>query len=141
VIAQDSGNRFNETQLAVGLSRLEAECGGPLAALDYNMLAIRHYHDAGNTVNVRVAQSQLAIIFDRLGRYEPAATIAGSAFSPLTAALSEFSVAIAHLRDVLGDQSYESLARKGEVMTTAAMATYAYDQIDQARTELDADSK
>ena len=31
---------------------------------------------------------------------------------------------------------YESLARQGETMTTAAMATYAYDQIDQARTEL-----
>jgi hypothetical protein len=47
------------------------------------------------------------------------------------------STAIAHLRDVLGDQTYESLARKGETMTTAAMATYAYDQIDQARTELE----
>ena len=32
--------------------------------------------------------------------------------------------AIARLRDVLGDQTYESLARKGETMTTAAMATY-----------------
>jgi hypothetical protein len=41
------------------------------------------------------------------------------------------------LRDVLGDQVYESLARKGETMTTAAMATYTYDQIDQARTELE----
>jgi hypothetical protein len=38
-------------------------------------------------------------------------------------------------------QPYESLARKGETMTTAAMATYAYDQIDQARTELKALSK
>ena len=46
-----------------------------------------------------------------------------------------------HLRDVLGDQTYESLARKGETMTTAAMATYAYDQIDQARAELNAVSK
>jgi hypothetical protein len=36
-----------------------------------------------------------------------------------------------------GDHSYESLARKGETMTTAAIATYAYDQIDQARTELE----
>ena len=35
-------------------------------------------------------------------------------------------------------QTYESLARKGETMTTAAMVTYAYDQIDQARTELTA---
>ena len=79
--------------------------------------------------------------FDRLGRYQAAATIAGFAFSPLTAALPEFNTAIAHLRDVLGDQIYESLARKGETMTTAAMATYAYDQIDQARAELNAVSK
>ena len=49
--------------------------------------------------------------------------------------------AIAHLREVLGDQTYESLARKGETMTTAAMVTYAYDQIDQARAELKAVSK
>ena len=38
--------------------------------------------------------------------------------------------------EVLGDQTYESLARKGEAMTTASMVAYAYDQIDQARTEL-----
>jgi hypothetical protein len=51
------------------------------------------------------------------------------------------NTAITHLRDVLGDQTYESLARKGETMTTAAMATFAYDQIDQARAELNAVSK
>ena len=50
----------------------------------------------------------------------------------------ELNTAIAHLRHVLGDQAYESLARKGETMTTAAMVTYAYDQIDQARAELNA---
>jgi len=136
VIARDSGNRFNETQLAVGLSRLEAECGDPLAALGYIRLAIRNYHDAGNTANMRVAQGELAGLLDRLGRHEPAATIAGSAFSPLTAALPEFSTTIAHLRDLLGDQTYESLAHKGETMTRAEMARYAYEEIDQARTEL-----
>ena len=31
--------------------------------------------------------------------------------------------------------------RGGEVMTTAAMVSYAYDQIDQARTELTAVSE
>ena len=56
-------------------------------------------------------------------------------------AFPEINTAIAHLRAVLGDQTYESLARKGETMTTAAMATYAYDQIDQARAELKAVSK
>jgi hypothetical protein len=48
---------------------------------------------------------------------------------------------IAHLREVLGDQTYESLAHKGETMSTAEMVTYAYDQIDQARAELNAVSK
>jgi hypothetical protein len=42
---------------------------------------------------------------------------------------------------VLGEATYESLARKGETMTTAAMVAYAYDQIDQARTELNAVSE
>jgi len=51
--------------------------------------------------------------------------------------MPEFDRAITHLRDVLGEATYESLARKGETMTTADMVTYAYDQIDQARTELE----
>jgi hypothetical protein len=85
---------------------------------------------------MHVAQAQLAVLFDRLGRYEPAATIAGSSLSPLTAALPEFKTAIAHLREVLGDQTCESLAREGEMMTIAATATYAYDQIDHARAQL-----
>src|SRR6185437_9725947 len=61
------------------------------------------------------------------------------AFSPPTAAtVPEISTALAHLRDVLGDQIYESLARQGERMSTTAIVTYAYDQIDQARAELKA---
>jgi hypothetical protein len=40
------------------------------------------------------------------------------------------------LREVLGDEAYESFARAGENMTNAAMATYAFDQIDRARVEL-----
>jgi len=137
VIAQDTGNRYIETLLAGAVSHLEAEHGDPLAALDHVTLAIRNYHDAGNTAGVRSTLALLIATFDRLGRYEPAAIIAGLALSPLTAALPEFNTAITHLRDVLGEATYESLARKGETMTTAAMVTYAYDQIDQARTELE----
>jgi hypothetical protein len=56
-------------------------------------------------------------------------------------AFPEINIAITHLREVLGEQTYESLANKGETMTTAAMVTYALDQIDQARAELNAVSK
>ena len=143
VIARDSGNRYTETLVADGVSHLEAEHGDPLAALDHVMLAIGNFHDAGNTTGVHVALATLAVLFGRLGRHEPAATMAGFAVvSPLAATgLPEFNTAIAHLRDVLGDQTYESLARTGETMTTAAMATYAYDQIEQARTDLTAGPK
>jgi predicted ATPase len=138
VIAQDSGNRSNASSLAPFLARLEAEHGDPVSAFDHLTLAIRIYHNAGNTTTIRVPLAILAALFDRLGHYEPAATIAGFAVNPLTtAALPEINTAITHLRDVLGEANYESLARKGETMTTAAMATYAYDQIDQARTTLE----
>jgi tetratricopeptide (TPR) repeat protein len=138
VIARDSGNRDTETHLAGVLGRLETEHGDPLAALEYSAIAIRNYHDAGSTANMRAVLAALAACLDRLERYEQAATIAGFGFSPLTRAwIPEFGSLITHLRDVLGDQTYESLARKGETMTTAEMVTYAYDQIDQARTELE----
>ncbi|MGO9156285.1 ATP-binding protein [Mycobacterium sp.] len=138
VIAQDSGNRTYASILAPLLARFEAEHGDPLAAFDHLNLAIRGYHNAGNTTSIRIPLAVLAVLFDRLGRHEPAATIAGFALSPIAAtAFPEITTAITHLRDVLGEATYESLAHKGETMTTAEMATYAYDQIDQARTELE----
>ena len=110
-----------------------------LAAFDPLTEGIRNLHDSGNPANMRTPLATLAALLDRLGRYEPAATIAGFAFNHFTAAAApEISTTIAHLRDVLGDQVYESLTRTGETMSTAAMATYAYDQIDQARAELNA---
>ena len=90
--------------------------------------AVRYCDDAGNATLIPVSLAILAAVLDRLERYEPAATIAAFALSPLTAAtIPEITTAIAHLRN--------------ETMTTAAMTTYAYDQIDQARAELNAVSK
>jgi hypothetical protein len=141
VIAQDSGNRAQVTALAVRLALLEAE-HGTVSVFDHLTLAIRNYLRLGDTTVIRVPLALLAVLFDRLGRYETAATIAGFALSPLAAkGVPQITTAIAHLREVLGVQAYESLARKGEAMTTAAMVTYAYDQIDQARAELNAVSK
>jgi hypothetical protein len=77
VIAQDSGNRTIASTLASSLARLEAQHGDPLAALDHLTLAIRNFYNAGDTTTIRVPLAVLAALFDRLGRYEPAATIAG----------------------------------------------------------------
>jgi hypothetical protein len=138
VIAQDSGNRFRTSMLAPFLARFEAEHGDTVSAFDHLTLAIRNFYDSGNTTSLRLPLAVLAALFDRLGRYEPAATIVGFALSPFSAsAVPEITTAITHLRDVLGDPVCASLARQGGTMTTAAMMTYAYDQIDQARAELE----
>jgi hypothetical protein len=68
VIAQDSGNRFNESHLAAALARLEAQHGDPLAALEYSAVAIRHIHDSGNSTTIRGPLATLAVFLDRLGR-------------------------------------------------------------------------
>ncbi len=142
VIAQDSGNRTHASMLANRLALLEAEQGGTVSAFDHLTLAIRNYHNAGDPTTIRIPLAVLAVLFDRLGRFEPAATIAGFALSPIAAAAAPgITTAITHLRDVLDEATYESLARKGETMTTAEIVAYAYDQIDQARAELDAVSK
>jgi predicted ATPase len=136
-VAEDSGNRGNTTHLATLVARIEAEYGDSLRALHYIAVAIHNHHDSGNPTNMRAALATLATLLDRMGRYEPAATIAGFASIPFAlATYPELRTATAHLRHVLGDHDYESLASKGETMSTAEVATYAYNQIDQARAEL-----
>jgi predicted ATPase len=141
-IAQSSGNRWTETHLANILGRLEARHGDPVAALDHLTSAIRNYHDSGNTIVMRVPLAVLAAFLSKLGREEPAATIAGYAISPITKSwVPEIKTMLTHLRDVLGEQTHASLSAKGAAMTATAVTILAYDQIDQARTELNAISK
>jgi predicted ATPase len=136
--AHESGNRYNESHISNVLGRLEANYGNPLAALEHLSEAIHSYHDSGSFGVMRVPLAALAALLGKLGRDEPAATIAGYAFSPITKGwVPELGAAIAHLREVLGDQTYEALTSTGETMTASAIAAYAYDQIDQARTQLE----
>jgi predicted ATPase len=141
-VAEGSGNRLTGTYLAMLVGRVELLYGDSLRALHFIAVAIHNYHDSGNPMTMRAPMAALAAVLDRMGRYEPAAIIAGFASSPFAVTMApELLTATAHLRTALGDQAYESLAGKGEAMTTAAMVTYAYDQIDQARAELNAVSK
>ncbi|MBE1546255.1 putative ATPase [Mycobacterium sp. OAS707] len=137
-IAQDSGIRYNESHLASVLGRLEARHGDARSALEYLQLSIGNYHDCGNTSTLRVPLASLAACLERLEYWEGAAVIAGFASGHLARAwLPELGSAIAHLRDVLGDQRYVELSEKGAAMTAATLVAYAYDQIDQARVELE----
>jgi predicted ATPase/class 3 adenylate cyclase len=133
-IAQENDNRFAESQLAGSLSRVTAAHGDPVEAFDYLILSIRNHHDAGSFTLMRSPLATLGAIFDRLEQYKAAATISGFAGTPFTRSVfPEIDTTIVHLREVLGDAVYESFARAGQDMTNAAMAAYAFEQIDQAR--------
>ena len=136
VIAQDCGTILVEDALASTLSRLETQHGDPLVALDFVALAIRSLYDAGNTTLIVGPVANLASLFDRLGRYEPAAVIAGFASAKVIPGLTKIEATEDHLREVLGDQAYVSLASAGATNTLAEVAAYAFDQIAQARAEL-----
>ena len=111
-----------------------------LGAFDPLTEGIRNLHDSGNPANMRTPLATLAALLDRLGRYEPAARIAGFALSPPTST-SVGSPKSPPRSPTCGMPSAtrptNRLARKVDGMTTAAIATCAYDQIDQApnRTE------
>ena len=136
-VARDSGNRFYESHVSVVLSDLETRHGSPEAAFDHLTLAIRNYLETGNIATSRSPLAILAGLLDRLGHNEPAATIADFAANPLTRmAFPEITTTIEHLREVLGETRYEALAQTGRAMNNAAMAKYAFEQIDQARAQL-----
>ncbi|MGA8544337.1 MAG: AAA family ATPase, partial [Mycobacterium sp.] len=54
VIAQDSGGHSIASVLANNLARLEVEHDDPVAALDHLTVAIRNFHNAGDTTTIRV---------------------------------------------------------------------------------------
>jgi hypothetical protein len=136
-IAHDSGNRYVGSNAAIAMSRLAVIQGDPKDAFDFLVLAIRSYYDSGSFILVHGPLAMVATLMDRLGHYEPAATIGGFAAIPIVRlSFPEVDSVITHLREVLGDERYESLARAGGSMTNAQMATYTFEHIDQARAEL-----
>jgi hypothetical protein len=62
VIAQDSGNRTYASVLAPFLARLEAEHGDTVSAFDHLTLAIRNFHNAGDTASIRGPLAILAVL-------------------------------------------------------------------------------
>ncbi|OBF28373.1 cyclase [Mycobacterium sp. ACS1612] len=136
-VAQANGIRQMESVLASTLSSIAVGHASPAEALDYLELAIRSYYDSGSLTFISGPLGLLVAVFDRLGCYEQAATISTlSAPAISRATFPEITAAIAHLRRVLGDQTYDSLTRSGAEMTHAARAAYALDQIERVRADL-----
>jgi hypothetical protein len=143
LIAQESGNRANVSYLAMtlamALNRIDGENRDPSLTLDNITLAIRNYYDSGNITQMRAALGLLTTFLDRRHDYEPAAVVGGfAAVSPTSApSIGEFETVLAHLRDELGAQSYAALARQGADMSMVGAVSFAHEQIDRVRRELE----
>ena len=136
-IARDTGNRLLETYHMAPLSRLAAKQADPTEMLDFIAMSIHNYLDAGNYFLLPQPIAVLAYYFDHIGFYETAATLSGFATTSFaTIYILETELAIAHLREALGEESYANLAGRGAAMTGAAMAEYALEQVDRVRDEL-----
>jgi predicted ATPase len=136
-IAHDSGSLQTESSIASMLTVLATDHGEPADALNYSAISIRYYYDSGNFYLVKNTLATLAALFDRVDRPETAAIVSGFADSIFArASYPEFASVIAHLRDVLGDTAYDSFARQGKDMSSAAVVEYTLEQIDRARAEL-----
>ena len=126
VIAQDSGNRDNESHLALNLAWLEAEHGDTASAFDHLTLSIPNYHDSRDTALIRAPLVILAALFDRLGHHEAAVTIAEFAANPFTTATSpEITTAIAHCGNAggVGHKPHHLLCGDELRCSTAQLAT------------------
>jgi predicted ATPase len=138
-ISEESSNR-QQTSITAGLlSGLAAARGEFTDAFVYITQMLRYYHDSGTVELMRTTLGMLAALLDGLGHFEPAATISGfTADSLALGSFPEITNAVAHLREVLGADGYDALARVGASMTNAEAAAYAFEQIDRARALLPA---
>jgi hypothetical protein len=134
VVARDCGNRQWERLCATCSADLEAEHGDPHTAFDLYAETIRGYHDAGDTLSARSPMAGLAVFFDRVGHYEPAATIAGYATNPFTTIDNPELAAMAErLRDALGAVRYHALTTTGSAMAADDAVRYVLAEIEAAR--------
>ncbi|RAV18231.1 hypothetical protein DQP55_01805 [Mycolicibacterium sp. GF69] len=120
------------------MGRLAVRHGDSTEALDFIAKSIRSYLDSGNYFLLPQPIAVLAHFFDRIGHYETAAMLSGFATTSFaTTYFPEIETAITHLRDVLSDETYESLADRGAATTKADMAKYALEQMDRVRADVD----
>ena len=134
-VAHDSNNTWQEAMIGTELAALETAHGDATAALESIRRVIESQDRAGDVVTLTYSLSNLAVVFDRLGRLEPAATLFGTVAQTLPSRLIEHSSTIEHLNHVIGSANVEQQMRVGGTMDRRAATLYALSEIERARNE------
>ena len=134
-VAHDSDNTWQEAMNPNGARRPETAHGDAGAALESLRRVIDSQDRAGDVVTLTYSLSHLAVLFDRLGRPEPAATLFGTVARMSPSRLAELSSTIEHLNHVIGSANVEQQMRVGGTMDRRAATLYALSEIERARNE------
>ncbi len=123
VIAQDSGNRYNESHSGERAVRSRSRTRRPAGRARLPRAGHPQFPRRGQHQRCSASPWPSSPPFstgsDATNRRPPSPVSLSAPYRQRPSPNS--TPPITHLRDVLGDQTYESLARKGETMTTAAM--------------------
>jgi len=127
--------QFFEGFLARDAARLHTSDGEPEAALVLFRDAVTSFHRAGNVPQLIITLASVPALFERLDRFEAAATLLG--------AMSRHESSFHHVPELaeledrlaagLGPARTKELLAEGSTLGLDAAAAYARDQIDAAR--------
>ncbi len=124
---------FWEANLAQDAARLEAVHGELDDALALFSKGINAFHHAGNVAFLAATFASLAMFFDRFERPEIAATIYGASTRQASISLvPHLPEVVAHLRSVLGEDTFDACLEAGAAMELAEAVRYAQEQIHKA---------
>ena len=131
-LSRATKNRMMVNLLLPDALALQARTGDPMAALAGFRDMVTVWRSSADMFIFSHGMGSLVVLFDNLELWDVAATMRGTLDGALSAdaLVQDLPEAIAHLRDVLGDEVYESNYRHGAAMTVHQSTDYALEQID-----------
>ena len=96
------------------------------------------FHRAGNRGSATTTVADVAVVLDRIGQFEAAATVYGTSIPLGTSMVPELPLVLDHLRSTLGQEQFDRCVASGSSMKFNDAMTYVREQIAIARRELTA---
>jgi hypothetical protein len=118
------------------MAALQDRHGGAAEALEKFATVIEWYRSVGNHGSVATTLGDIAVMFDRLGRFETAATVYGMSIPRGQSIGAGLGGAIEHLRSMLGDDAFDECVTTGSTMGFNDAMAFVGRAVEDARARL-----